>query len=143
MRLLLAGCSVAGETSLPQLGPMPVMQIGRVFRIAMIWQSAAVASIAILAAALSGSQGFLSAVLGGSIGVVGVLVFGFMSQRGTASPHSAVRVALRAEAVKIVAIVVLLWLSFAAYRDMVVLAFISAFIVSVLLAGIAFAVSGD
>jgi F0F1-type ATP synthase assembly protein I len=54
-----------------------------------------------------------------------------------------VRVALRAEGAKVLVIVVLLWLAFVAYRDMVVLAFLGAFVVSVLLSGLAFAVSGD
>jgi len=53
------------------------------------------------------------------------------------------RVALRAEAVKILVIVLLLWLAFAGYREMMVLPFFGTFVVSILLSGIAFAVSGD
>lgn len=118
-------------------------RIGRAFRITMAWQVAASVAVAIAAGVVAGRQGFLSALLGGGIGVVGVLVFALVSGRGLGSSSSAVRVALRAEGAKVLAIVVLLWLAFVVYRDMVVLAFLGAFVVSVLLSGLAFAVSGD
>ncbi len=143
IRLFGAGCSVALETPLFRLHPMQAMLINRAFRLALTWQSLAVALVALMAAALSGSNGFLSAMLGGSIGVIGFLVFRLLSLRPSSSPTAAIRVALRAEAAKILAVVVLLWLSFAGYRDMVVAAFMCSFIVSVLLAGIASAISGD
>lgn len=109
----------------------------------MAWQMAASGVIAAVAAALAGIHGFLSAFLGGGIGAVGVLVFALMSAKRGEVPGHVVRVALRAEAAKIVAIVLLLWLAFSAYREMVVLAFIGAFVMSVLLSGIGFAVSDD
>jgi ATP synthase protein I len=141
--LLLAGCSVVFETSLSPAPLMPRLHIGRAFRAAIAWQSVAIVSIAPVAAIWAGTQGLLSAILGGGIGVVGILIFALMSGGTAPSAGLAMRVALRAEAAKIVAIVILLWLSFAAYREMVVLAFMSTFIVSVLLAGIASAISGD
>jgi ATP synthase protein I len=109
----------------------------------MIWQAAATVALAALAGFLVDSAGFVSAVLGGGIGVVGVWVFALMSKRRVAGSSGVVRVALRAEAAKVIVIVLLLWLAFAAYRDMVVLVFFGAFMVSVLLSGVAFAVSGD
>ena len=109
----------------------------------MAWQVAASVAVAVVAGVTAGRQGFLSALLGGGIGVIGVLVFALVSRRGLGSSGSAVRVALRAEGAKVLVIVVLLWLAFVAYRDMVVLAFLGAFVVSVLLSGLAFAVSGD
>lgn len=109
----------------------------------MVWQLAASAAIAMAAAVLAGIHGFLSAVLGGGIGVVGVLVFALMSAKRNVSPGHAVRIALRAEAAKIAVIVLLLWLTFAAYRELVVVAFIGSFMVSVLLSGIAYAVTDD
>jgi ATP synthase protein I len=122
---------------------MHPLHVGRAFRVAIAWQSVAVVSAALVAGLSAGSHGLLSAILGGGIGIVGVLVFALMTGGSAPSAGLAVRVALRAEAAKIIAIVILLWLSFAAYRDMVVLAFISTFMVSVLLAGIASAVSAD
>jgi F0F1-type ATP synthase assembly protein I len=118
-------------------------RIQRAFRVTMAWQAAASVAIAIVAGVVAGRQGFLSALLGGGIGVVGVLVFALVARRGAGSSSSAVRIALRAEGAKVLVIVVLLWLAFVAYRDMVVLAFLGAFVVSVLLSGLAFAVSGD
>jgi len=109
----------------------------------MAWQLAASAAIAMAAAGLAGIHGFLSAVLGGGIGVAGVLVFALMSPSRGLSPGHAVRKALRAEAAKVAAIVLLLWLVFSAYRGLVVPAFMGAFIVSVLFSGIAYAVPDD
>lgn len=119
------------------------MRINRAFRVTMAWQAAASVALAIVAGAVAGRHGLLSALLGGGIGVVGVLVFALVSRRGAAISGNAVRIALRAEGAKLLAIVVLLWLAFVVYRDMVVLAFLGAFVVSVLLSGLAFAVSGD
>jgi ATP synthase protein I len=107
----------------------------------MAWQAVATAVIAVLSATLADLDGFLSAVLGGSIGVAGVLAFALVSSGDCAAPSDAVRLAVRAEAVKIAVIVLLLWLFFTVYAGMVVLAFIGAFTVSVLLSGVAFAVS--
>lgn len=118
-------------------------RVGRAFRVTMAWQSAASIALAVVAGLLAGSAGFLSAVLGGGIGVTGVLVFALVSGRRTAGSGNAVRTVLRAEAAKVAVIVLLLWLSFVAYSDMVVLAFLGAFAISVLLSGLAFAVSGD
>ncbi len=109
----------------------------------MAWQAAASVVIAVLAGVVAGWHGLLSAVLGGGIGLAGVLVFALVSRGGAGSEGSAVRIALRAEGAKVLAIVVMLWLVFVVYRDMVVLAFLGAFMVSVLLSGLAFAVSGD
>lgn len=119
------------------------MHIGRAYRTAMAWQAAASVAVAVVAAVTAGGQGLLSALFGGGIGVIGVLVFALIASRRQASAGNVVRVLIRAEAAKIIAIVLLLWLAFAAYRDMVVLAFMAAFIVSVLLSGIAHAVSDD
>jgi ATP synthase protein I len=117
-------------------------QIDRAFRLTMIWQAAGTITVALLAAFVVGRAGFLSAVMGGGIGIAGLWAFALMSKRRIPG-SGVVRVALRAEAAKVVVIVLLLWLAFAVYRDMVVLAFFGAFMVSVLLSGIAFAVSGD
>ena len=119
------------------------MATSQAFRITMIWQGIATAAVGGLAGFFSGSAGLVSALLGGGIGLMGVWVFSWMAQRRIVGSGSVVRVALRAEAAKVIAIVVMLWLVFAIYRDVVVLAFFGAFMVSVLLSGIAFAVTGD
>jgi len=115
--------------------------IGRAFRRTALRQSLAVAAVAILAGILAGVAGLLSALLGGAIGIVGLVVFALVSAGARTTAQSAMRLALRAEAAKIVVVVALLWVNFTLYRDMVVPAFMGAFMVSVLLAGFAFAVS--
>ncbi|MDR2000379.1 MAG: ATP synthase subunit I [Zoogloeaceae bacterium] len=109
----------------------------------MAWQLIVSLSLAVIAVIVAGWHGFLSAMLGGSIGVIGVLVFALVSRRAEGDSRSVIRIALRAEAAKMLVIVVLLWLAFVAYHKMVVLAFLGAFAVSVLLSGLAFAVSGN
>jgi ATP synthase protein I len=118
-------------------------RVGRAFRRTIAWQMATSVLVAVLAGFVAGHHGFISALLGGSIGVAGVLVFALVSSRTHDDARSTIRVALRAEAAKLLVIVVLLWLAFVGYRDMVVLAFLGAFVVSVLLSGLTFAVSGD
>lgn len=122
---------------------MSLIPIGRPFRVAMAWQSAASAAVAVAAAVLAGNHGFLSAILGGGIGVVGVLASALVASRRPETAAAAVRIVVRAEAAKVIAIVLLLWWVFTAYRDMNVLAFFATFVVSVLLSGVAFAVSAD
>jgi ATP synthase protein I len=120
-----------------------MFKLGRAFRVTLLWQGLASAAVAAMGGGTAGGNGVLSALLGGMIGMAGVLVFGLMSARPAASSNAAVRVALRAEAAKVAVMVLLLWLVFAAYQSMVVLVFLGAFVVSVLLSGLAFAVSGD
>jgi ATP synthase protein I len=119
------------------------IRIEHAFWLTIVWQLVASLVLAVLAGFFAGVDGFLSGVFGGSIGVVGVLVFALASGRRTERSGDAVRLAVRAEAAKVVVVAVLLWLAFIAYHDMVVLAFMGAFVVSVLLSGLAFAVSGD
>jgi ATP synthase protein I len=121
----------------------PPAWIGRAFRRTMAWQGAASLVIAAIAAMVAGGHGFLSAALGGSICIVGVLAFALVSRRPKGDARSVIRTALRAEGVKMLVIVVLLWLVLSAYHGMVVLAFFGAFVVSVLLSGLAFAVSDN
>jgi F0F1-type ATP synthase assembly protein I len=119
---------------------MKPLPIGRPYRIAIAWQSVAVAAIAMVAGLAVGRNGLLSAFIGGGIGILGVILFALVSSRRASSAVGAIRVAFRAEATKIIAVVILLWLSFATYRDLAVLPFIGAFMVSVLLSAVAFAV---
>jgi ATP synthase protein I len=120
-----------------------VVGIDRAYRLTMLWQMVATVAVAVLAGFLVGGTGFVSAVLGGGIGVAGMWVFALVSKRRVAGSGNVVRIALRAEAAKVAVVVLLLWLVFATYRDMAVVAFFGAFMVSVLLSGIAFAISGD
>ena len=120
------------------------MGVGKPYRVALAWQGSASLVIAAVAAVLGGFTGFVSALLGGGVGAAGVLVFALVSSLGgTGNPSAVVRVVLRAEAAKIVVIVLLLWLVLSGFHELVVVAFLPAFIVSVLLSGLTFAVAQD
>ena len=80
------------------------------------------------------AHGALSAALGGLVSFAAGLGFaGVASLSRSDSAGSAVIGALRAEAIKIVLIVLLLWLVMATYKNVVVIAFFGTFIVATVL----------
>jgi ATP synthase protein I len=109
----------------------------------MTWQAIASVVAAAVAGVATGHAGALSALLGGSIGIAAALAYALMSRSIASSPALAVRIALRAEAVKLVVVVLLLWFAFTAHRGLEVLPFFGAFVVSILLSGIAFVIRPD
>jgi ATP synthase protein I len=89
--------------------------------------------VAFLAAALQGVDGALSAVLGGLVNVAAAGAYVVLAHAGaTDSPGAAVRTMLRAEAGKIVVIVVLLWMVLTMYRDVATLPLFAAFVLTVI-----------
>lgn len=85
-----------------------------------------------------GLAGGVSALLGGLISTVATFVYGaIVSRLGVTSAGNVLRVAMRAEAVKIMLMVILLWLVFTSYKDLVAVAFFSTFAVTVLMLRIA------
>ena len=129
------------EASTFDASSLPAFRLRRPFRLATMAQLLVTLSTAAVAAYLSGSNAFLSAVLGGAVGIAGLLAFAFFSSRRTDTANDTIRVALRAEAAKIVTVVLLLWTCFSFYAGLSVPAFFIAFILSILLSGIAFAVA--
>jgi ATP synthase protein I len=102
-------------------------------RIVLRWQLYATAACALGAAAWTGTHGAVSALLGGSISWAAGLVFAFFaSGRRVRTAGETLRILLRAEASKIMLMIFLLWLVLTAYREVVPVAFIATFIVSVL-----------
>lgn len=99
--------------------------------------------VVLLAAMIDGGSAAVSAVLGGGIGVAGSVVFALLTAARQPSAADVVRALIRAEAAKITVIVLLLWLCFTLVRELVVVAFFGAFVVAVLVAGIANAVPDD
>ena len=96
------------------------------------------AASTLISAWLAGAHGALSAGLGGSIGIASGLAFAVMVSRGTAkSAAEALYGALRAEAVKVVLMVVLLWLVLATYKNVLAVALIGTFIVTVVVSTMA------
>ncbi len=98
------------------------------------WQVAAIAVLAALSGWIAGTSAALSAVLGGAVALAGGLVFAlFMPRRPEASPLSAISRMVRAEAAKVGAIVLLLWLVLTLYKDAVMPALIGTFILAVII----------
>lgn len=103
------------------------------------FQAVATALIALLAGGLSGSNGAISAVLGGLASMLAGLGFVLMvAQNKKRSAGEVLRDAFRAEAVKIVTGFGFLWLVFKWYGDVVAVALIGAFCVTILIFSMAF-----
>jgi ATP synthase protein I len=108
-------------------------------RTALRWQVLATAALALAAGAFSGAHGVLSAALGGLVSFCAGLGFAVAAAPGEArSAGSVLSAALRAEAVKIGLIVILLWLVLATYGDVVMLAFLGTFVATSVIFSMAF-----
>lgn len=104
----------------------------RPIRTVLRWQLIATAALTLVAAILWGWDGALSAALGGWINFAAGWAYGWMvARRKSHSTGEALRTMLRAEAVKILLIIVQLWLVLANYRDIVHGAFFAAFVITV------------
>jgi len=103
------------------------------------WQLAATALLALAAGWQAGWHGAVSALAGGLVSITAGLAAAFVASRGdTKSAGGLVVGALRAEGVKIGLIVILLWLVLKNYPEVVVIAFIASFLVTVLIFAMAF-----
>jgi ATP synthase protein I len=108
--------------------------VWRVFRPIIGLQVLGTAAVSLLSAWLAGIHGAISAALGGSIGIIAGLAFAVLAARGKSkSAGEALYTALRAEAVKLVLMVLLLWIVLATYRDVVAIGLIGTFIATVLI----------
>ena len=113
--------------------------LGKPIRTVLRWQLLATAALTIVAGLWAGAHGALSAALGGSVSFAAGLAGAVVASLGKAdSAGGVVLAALGAEAVKIGLIVLLLWTVFAAYREVVVTAFLGTFIATVLIFAMAF-----
>ena len=115
--------------------PLSTKPIRRVLR----WQAAATVVIAAVAGLLVGPHAALSAVLGGVVNITSVVVYAVvlsLSTRAIANPTSAggtVAALFRAEASKILVIIVQLWLVLVTYRQVDFVVFFASFVITVLL----------
>ena len=113
--------------------------LSRPIRTVLRWQLIATAALALVAGALAGGHGALSAALGGAVSILAGLASAVVASLGRAkSAEGALFAVLRAEAVKIGLIVILLWLVLATYRDVAVLVFLGSFAVTVVIFAMAF-----
>jgi ATP synthase protein I len=103
-------------------------------RTVLRWQVYVAVALALVAGWWEGMSGAISALLGGLINVMAGLVYAMMiSGKATKSAGQTLRTLVRAEASKIVLIVLQLWLVMTAYHDVVVTVFFAAFVISVLI----------
>jgi ATP synthase protein I len=111
----------------------------RPIRTVLLWQAAATAALTVAGGVIAGMHGAASAACGGAISIIAGLAAAVVAARGKAQSAGGVLVgALKAEAVKIGLIVLLLWLVLAAYEQVVAAALIGSFIVTVLIFTMAF-----
>jgi ATP synthase protein I len=110
----------------------------KAIRIVLLWQVAASGAVALGLALLAGVHGLVSGILGGLVGICAGLAFSVVvSLSRSDSLAGTLAAAFRAEAVKVVTAVILLWLVFTIYKDVVAIGFIGAFAVSILIFGMA------
>ena len=102
-------------------------------RTVLRWQAYVAVVLTLAAGWWAGMPGAVSALLGGLINVTAGLVYAMMVSGNTArSAGQTLRTLVRAEASKIALIALQLWLVLTAYHDVVMTAFLAAFIISVL-----------
>ena len=115
----------------PPLSTRPIRNV-------LKWQALVTLAIAVIAGIAAGVHGAVSAALGGVVNLSACVVYAFVLGLSKPVTAGATVVAMfRAEASKILVIVLQLWLVLAHYRDVVLPAFIAAFIVTVFLFGMA------
>lgn len=89
-------------------------------------------------------HGAISALLGGMVSVISSAAFAIIiSQHKGYTAGETIRTALRAEAVKIILTVILLWVVFKSYENVNALAFIGTFILTVMVHSMALFVSDN
>jgi len=115
---------------IPPLTTKPIRTVLR-------WQVIATAGVATVAGVLAGGHGAVSAALGGLVNVVAGVTYGWLlgwRLGATAVPDagSSLVAMFRAEAGKILVIIGGLWLTLTAYQDMVLSAFFTAFVLTVI-----------
>ena len=118
--------------------------LAKPIRTVLRWQVMATAALTLIAWILAGVHGALSAALGGAVSILAGLGSAVVASLGKAeSAGGVLLVVLRAEAVKLGLIFILLWLVLATYRGIVVTAFLGSFVTTVLIFSMAFFVRDD
>ncbi len=95
-------------------------------------------AISALLAAIAGQPAAVSAALGGGVAVAGSLVYAIVAARPVdGAPLNALRGLIRAQAAKVVVVVVLLWTVFKFHAAPVTAAFFATFVLAVLVFSVA------
>ncbi len=100
-----------------------IEKVTAIFKRAAKWQGISTLGIAAVAYVLAGTPGLISALIGGAVVLIGSFVATRIARRSEKSTQAGAILInmLLAEAVKILVIVMLLWLSFKVYADQLVL----------------------
>ena len=115
-----------------------VLAPSKAIRTVLLWQVFMTSAIALCLGLLAGVHGAVSGILGGLVSICAGLAFSIVvSLSNSDSPAGTLVAAFRAEAVKIVTAIVLLWLVFSTYKDVIAIGFIGSFAVSILIFGMA------
>ena len=115
------------------------VRFSKPIRTVLLWQIVATAILTGAGALLADAHGAISAMAGGLVSIIAGLVSALVAALGKARSAGGVLVgALRAEAVKIGLALVLLWLVLMNYGEVVVAAFLGAFVVTMLIFSMAF-----
>jgi ATP synthase protein I len=110
----------------------------------MRWQSIVTAAMMMVLGSLWGFHGAASAFLGGVTSIASAAVFAAIIARYPASTAAGVLItAFKAEAVKVIFIVLMLWAVLTLYKDVVAIGFIGTFAITVLIFGMALFVTDD
>ena len=114
-------------------------RLSKPIRAVLRWQIVATATVAAAGAIAEGSNGAVSAIAGGLVSIIAGLGSALVAARSGGKSAGGILVgALRAEAVKLALIVILLWLVLATYGEIVPLAFFGSFIATVVIFSMAF-----
>ena len=133
------GSSKAFATKLKEI-ELATIKTADVFGQMLKWQLLATAAVAVLALWLAGSHSAFSALAGGGAAIVGGFVASCVARRGDNKKQAGAILIdlLKAEASKILVIVLLLWATFKIYTNVVPLALILGLAAAALLSGAAF-----
>jgi ATP synthase protein I len=113
--------------------------LAKPIRTILRWQVMATAALTLLAWFIAGVHGALSAALGGAVSILSGLGSAVVASMGKAESAGGILLAvLRAEAVKLGLIVILIWLVLATYQNVVAAAFLGSFVATVLIFSMAF-----
>jgi ATP synthase protein I len=117
-------------------------------RTVLKWQVIATAVVAAIAGVWTGGHGVISALLGGAVNLAAAVVYAFVLGQGLGKAPvpgggTALVSMFRAEAGKILVIVGGLWLALSTYGDIVPAAFITAFVITVIVFSMAFFVRDE
>lgn len=113
-------------------------------RIVMRWQMIVTVAMVLILGLLWGFHGAASALLGGVISIISAAAFAaVISHYQGATAGGVLITALKAEAIKIITMIILLWLVLTLYEDVVAVGFIGTFAVTVLIFGMALFVTDE